>query len=232
MRRSTTTGLRKAVAAALVVLGLGLAAPARAMPLTDLLGGGGFDSGNGELTFDNFSADVEIDGLLFGEEFFEDLILGFSHVFQLDDGLAVFSPVIAIGIFSHVEVALDLSFDVWAAGGREIVAASVSFLGFELGAAEASVMSSFFDDDELLETISLGAAGFGFTSDSVIFDGGYEHLSVEDLLSAESCGCGIAKALKVVHHFDTQPVPETSILLLGGSGLLGLWGVGRRRQNA
>jgi hypothetical protein len=165
---------------------------------------------------------VNITGLPFPSDFLEGLVLAFSHVIPHDNGLAILSPVIAIGIFHHVEVTLDVSFDVWADAGLEIIGAGISFLGFELGDAEAGATSSFFDGNTLLAELALGAEGLGFPSDSVVFDEGQAHLSVADLLSAEACGCGIAKAVKLIHSFETRPVPEPALLLLFGSGALAL----------
>jgi hypothetical protein len=193
---------------------------------------GSFDSGNAELSFGNFQAQVS--GLPFWIS--EQTFLQHSVVTQLEDGLKIFAPLIAFGLFNHVDLELKVDFDVWAAEGLEIAGASIGLWGIELGDAEAYAMSSIWNADLLAELFVEVDGFFDWDSDSVVFDEGHAHLSIEDLMAAEACGCGIGAAKKLYHHFDTAlipahpSVPEPGAALLLASGLLGLRLTRRHRE--
>jgi len=112
--------------------------------LQDLVDGATFDSGNGELTFSGFTA--EVSGVASDN-------LDLYRVIPTDDGFKIFSP---LGSWFGKDAALNLGYDVDAADGKEIVGMSMSFLGIAFGNGAAGAMATVFAGDEELGMLAVG----------------------------------------------------------------------------
>ena len=209
---------RTALLAASFAALLSAAPAARALSLYDLVqGGGSFASGNGDVTFSGFTGGV--DGV---PQAIATLLLEATPIGILDDGFWLHAPLVAWG---GSDLTLDVHFKVQAAAGLGVASAALSFLGFEHGDASAYAASEF-------EDTGLDAAGFPPATDSLAFPGTPAHLSVWEMLVAETGAVpgNIALALALVHRFETAslplppaetPEPGSLLLLAGALALLG-----------
>ena len=213
---------------ALATLVLGGTAQAASFTLADLVGGTGFDSDNGLLSFSNFSA-ILSSGL--------DQDLTKYTVTTLDDGFELVGP---IGAADGEQDDLVLKYDVAAtnAGGL-IVSASLFFNGQILPAISglsASIAEDFFVDDDLVGSMFVARTGGGLNQPSadILFAPGHSALSVEkdilvDAIVANGSSDGTIAAISIVRQrYEVVPGPATALLL--GSGLGGLAILGRRRS--
>jgi len=196
-----------AVAGALSVAVLLGPASARALGLDVLEGGGTLDSGNGQLSFSDFS--VVRSGSIAAD-------LSLFEVEALSDGLAIHGPIDATG----------------GQAGDLFVQFKVTSLQ-PLEQAALSIQGSASGDDALASvTESIGELGdaqlFAYTtsggqklSDTLAISSG-KTLSVAKDIVVDGGASGEAHITRIEQHFGGAQAPEARTALLLGLALLGL----------
>jgi hypothetical protein len=189
--------------------------------LADLVEGEEFESRDGKLVFGDFEAEIEGHALR---------NLDLCRVFPTADGFKLFSPLMVI---LGADAKLTLDYKV-ATTEEELVisSASLSFLGFALGDAEAWVEESLLEaDGDPLGALAVFRTGFfnrGQSRDHLDLDNPLGEIYLDEIIGVRAggkhCVGGFAKALVTDHSFEVVPEPTTALLL--AVGLVGLGGCG------
>ena len=206
---------RNTVAATLVgsVLLFFAGTAAQALTLADLVAGAEVTSGNGNLTFTNFTASTSGKGMR-GD-------LSRYAVTVLDDGIEI-----AGGTKKGKRGKLEIAYDV--------VAAAITGVALDVtsnGKGKTTGTKAFFDDGSPVGELEASAAKGNTGSDSATFSA-FETLSVEETASVgKKVGRWIlSNTFESSDVASSSSIPEPGTMLLLVSGVAGLAVIGRRRR--
>ncbi len=204
------------------------AGAAHALTLADLVGGGSFQSGNGQLTFSDF--ELVVAGVLSPDP-------GAYTIEIQDTGFRIAGDALQIAAGEAGD--LLLQYRVTTAPGSSIERAALSFQASVLGAGSlAAVAEDLFSvpgSGDPLGSLAVGVSGGGFsqTSDEVFFTGfPTELLALKDIQLIATQGAGDVSIASVDQSFATQSVPEPGLALLFLSGGAAILVARKRRQQA
>lgn len=217
--RGNGLGLSVLVALAMV-LGFG-SAPAGALSLADAVGGMGFASTDGSLTFDEF--DAVVTGNLSPD-------LSNYELVAVDQGFRLVGPV---GVADGEIGDILLSYSVVTADSLVIAGASLYANVRAIGSgSQANVAEDLFgagqDPIASLFVFATGGGGFDPTDAAAFEPVASLRMVVKDIQVKSAGPAGIAAISIVEQTFAVVPEPATVLLVALGAG--GLLVAGRRRQ--